>query len=88
MEYTALTLAHLHTLFGRDDAQIVEGETKLSKLSGTVDISSHHPYFDTEITIDDEANFLPHDAQTDNLKKLFIDMTKAVRVVIVKLADR
>ncbi|HGY09990.1 MAG TPA: bifunctional (p)ppGpp synthetase/guanosine-3',5'-bis(diphosphate) 3'-pyrophosphohydrolase [Oceanithermus profundus] len=54
--------------FGEDVARIVEGETKVSKLSKMA------------------ANV--EDQQAENLRQMFIAMTRDLRIIIVKLADR
>ncbi|WP_287371134.1 bifunctional (p)ppGpp synthetase/guanosine-3',5'-bis(diphosphate) 3'-pyrophosphohydrolase [Oceanithermus sp.] len=54
--------------FGEDVARIVEGETKVSKLSKMA----------TSV----------EDQQAENLRQMFIAMTRDLRIIIVKLADR
>ena len=54
--------------FGEEVARIVEGETKVSKLSKMA----------TSI----------EDQQAENLRQMFIAMTRDLRIIIVKLADR
>ncbi|WP_456476537.1 HD domain-containing protein, partial [Oceanithermus sp.] len=54
--------------FGEEVARIVEGETKVSKLSKMA------------ASIEDQ--------QAENLRQMFIAMTRDLRIIIVKLADR
>ncbi|HXH20761.1 MAG TPA: bifunctional (p)ppGpp synthetase/guanosine-3',5'-bis(diphosphate) 3'-pyrophosphohydrolase [Dehalococcoidia bacterium] len=58
--------------FGADVAQLVEGVTKLSRLS---------------LVRPDESSWDDH-SQADNLRKMFLAMAEDLRVVVVKLADR
>ncbi|WP_457631837.1 RelA/SpoT family protein [Oceanithermus sp.] len=63
-----VTFETIRERFGADVARIVEGETKVSKLSKMA------------TTIEDE--------QAENLRQMFIAMTRDLRIMIVKLADR
>jgi len=63
-----VTFATIRERFGPDVARIVEGETKVSKLSKMA------------ATVEDE--------QAENLRQMFIAMTRDLRIIIVKLADR
>src|SRR5438105_12342201 len=59
-------------LFGDEVARIVDGVTKLGKLS----------------LVRPEAASWDEDVQADNLRKMFLAMADDLRVVVVKLADR
>jgi len=63
-----VTFETIRKRFGADVVRIVEGETKVSKLSKMA------------TTIEDE--------QAENLRQMFIAMTRDLRIIIVKLADR
>ncbi len=58
--------------FGDDVARLVEGVTKLDKIS---------------LLRPEERDF-EEDGQADNLRKMFMAMAEDIRVVIIKLADR
>ncbi|EPS59865.1 hypothetical protein M569_14939, partial [Genlisea aurea] len=59
--------------FGATVRQIVEGETKVSKL-GKLHLK--------------DTNHSIQDVKADDLRQMFLAMTEEVRVIIVKLADR
>jgi GTP diphosphokinase / guanosine-3',5'-bis(diphosphate) 3'-diphosphatase len=69
VEDTSATLEDVEREFGATVRRIVEGETKVSKLSKRA-----------KDGIEDE--------QAENLRQLLVAMTKDVRIIIVKLADR
>ena len=69
VEDTSITFANIETEFGVVVRRIVEGETKVSKLSK-------------------RAKDPLEDVQAENLRQLLIAMTRDVRIIIVKLADR
>ncbi len=69
VEDTFVTLADVETEFGQTVRRIVEGETKVSKLSK-------------------QAKDGIEDEQAENLRQLLVQMTKDIRIIIVKLADR
>ena len=58
--------------FGEDVARLVDGVTKLSRLSL---LRPEEPVWDESV-------------QADNLRKMFLAMAEDIRVVIIKLADR
>ncbi|WP_075836686.1 RelA/SpoT family protein [Deinococcus marmoris] len=70
-----VTFEQIETLFGRDVARIVEGETKVSKLSKQGSQSA---------TVSDAGR----DLQAENLRQMLIAMTDDIRIIVVKLADR
>ena len=67
IEDTAYSYEDLEKMFGKEIANLVDGVTKLTKLSLTEDRVS---------------------IQAENLRKMFFAMSKDVRVMIIKLADR
>ncbi|MBP5154539.1 MAG: bifunctional (p)ppGpp synthetase/guanosine-3',5'-bis(diphosphate) 3'-pyrophosphohydrolase [Lachnospiraceae bacterium] len=68
VEDTDVTLPEIEKQFGPDVALIVDGVTKLTRLSlGTGD---------------------KLEMQAENLRKMFLSMSKDIRIIIVKLADR
>ncbi len=69
VEDTSVTLADVEHEFGATVRRIVEGETKVSKLSK-------------------QAKDGIEDEQAENLRQLLVQMTKDIRIIIVKLADR
>ena len=69
VEDTSITLHDVELEFGATVRRIVEGETKVSKLSK-------------------QAKDGIEDEQAENLRQLLIQMTKDIRIIIVKLADR
>ena len=70
-----VTFEGIEKRFGPAVRRIVEGETKVSKVSSNV--SKHG-----------REGFPPSDVKADDLQQMFIAMTEEVRVIIVKLADR
>lgn len=70
-----VTFERIETLFGAAVRRIVEGETKVSKLSkrGT-----------QQAEVADEER----DLQAENLRQMLIAMTDDMRIIVVKLADR
>ncbi|MDV6374695.1 RelA/SpoT family protein [Deinococcus arenicola] len=70
-----VTFEQIHRLFGRDVARIVEGETKVSKLSKQ----------GSQTAVVSDAG---RDMQAENLRQMLIAMTDDIRIIVVKLADR
>ncbi len=66
IEDTFATYAQIKALFGQEIADLVEGITKISKMS----FSSSE------------------DTQAENFRKMILAMTRDIRVILVKLADR
>ena len=75
VEDTPITDEEIAERFGRDVALIVDGVTKLDKLS-----------FRGEKGSDKDAEKL--ERQAENLRKMFLAMAKDIRVILIKLADR
>jgi GTP diphosphokinase / guanosine-3',5'-bis(diphosphate) 3'-diphosphatase len=69
VEDTEVSLEDVEREFGATVRRIVEGETKVSKLSK-------------------QAKDQLEDEQAENLRQLLVQMTKDIRIIIVKLADR
>lgn len=67
LEDTFLTYEELEKYFGKHVADLVDGVTKLDKISDKFDSSG---------------------AQAGNFRKMLISMTKDIRVLLIKLADR
>ncbi|MFC4452636.1 bifunctional (p)ppGpp synthetase/guanosine-3',5'-bis(diphosphate) 3'-pyrophosphohydrolase [Deinococcus sonorensis] len=74
VEDTSVTLEDVERAFGPDVRRIVEGETKVSKLTKVAKAQ------DPDRSLSDE--------QSENMRKLLIAMTSDIRIIIVKLADR
>tara|TARA_B110000977_G_scaffold198615_1_gene283863 strand:- start:281 stop:3196 length:2916 start_codon:yes stop_codon:yes gene_type:complete len=89
-----VTFESIEERFGPAVRRIVEGETKVSKVSSSVSKKK---------TADEEAGGggqgvasngqptpppPPQNVQADDLREMFLAMTQEVRVIIVKLADR
>lgn len=72
VEDTEVTLEDIRSDFGEEVAALVDGVTKLGKIS--------------EVT-GSRKRILGH-METESLRKMFLAMSKDVRVVLVKLADR
>jgi len=75
VEDTDLTFEEVEAMFGEDVRQIVEGETKVSKLPKMVRERDSH-------------NWDAEREQVENMRSMFIAMAEDWRVVVVKLADR
>ena len=75
VEDTPITDEEIAEKFGVDVALIVDGVTKLDKLS-----------FHGETGSDKDAEKL--ERQAENLRKMFLAMAKDIRVILIKLADR
>ena len=75
VEDTPITDEEIAEKFGADVALIVDGVTKLDKLS-----------FHGEKGSDKDAEKL--ERQAENLRKMFLAMARDIRVILIKLADR
>jgi len=75
VEDTELTFEEVEAMFGTDVRNIVEGETKVSKL----------PKMAREL---DSPSWDAEREQVENMRSMFIAMAEDWRVVVVKLADR
>ena len=67
-----LTFQDIESIFGEGVRHIVEGETKVSKLKES----------------NGSLHFSKNDKKHIDMQQLFIAMTKEIRIIIVKLADR
>lgn len=65
VEDTSTTLEDVKNQFGEDVMQLVDGVTKITKISFNVDLS-----------------------QADNHQKMLLAMSKDIRVILIKIADR
>ncbi|WP_199188296.1 RelA/SpoT family protein [Deinococcus arcticus] len=70
-----VTFELIESQFGPDVRRIVEGETKVSKLSKQGSQSA-------------EVSETGRDVQAENLRQMLIAMTGDIRIIVVKLADR
>jgi len=70
-----VTFEQIEALFGPDVRRIVEGETKVSKLSKQGSQKA-------------EVRDTGRDIQAENLRQMLIAMTGDIRIIVVKLADR
>lgn len=76
VEDTIMTDEEIGEQFGEDVALLVEGVTKLDKLS----------FHGEHANQDKDAEKL--ERQAENLRKMFLAMAKDIRVILIKLADR
>ncbi len=74
-EDTLVTPAQLEEKFGPEVARLVEGVSKISKL--TLPVPGEHP-----------QRTSVREAQAENLRKMLVAMAEDLRVVFIKLADR
>ncbi len=72
VEDTYVTVEEVKKDFGEDVALLVDGVTKLGQIS----------YSSSELPVDKEQR------QAENVRKMLLAMSKDVRVIIIKLADR
>ena len=75
-----VTFESLERMFGPSVRAIVEGETKVSKVSSTVSQAADDAFV--------SSTFDEPDVNADDLQQMFLAMTGEIRVIIVKLADR
>ena len=75
-----VTFESLERMFGPSVRAIVEGETKVSKVSSTVSKAADDAFV--------SSTFDEQDVNADDLQQMFLAMTGEIRVIIVKLADR
>lgn len=73
----------MESLFGHTVRNIVEGETKVSKLPKQLAFVGEDGQTKDEIEQHKQA-----DEQAENLRQMFVAMTDDYRIIIVKLADR
>lgn len=75
VEDTPMTFMTIESFFGPTVRQIVEGETKVSKLP--------------KIAMSESSGVdKKKDEQTENLRQMFLAMSEDFRIILVKLADR
>ena len=85
-----VTFESIEDRFGRAVRRIVEGETKVSKVSSSVSKKTAGRGGEGANSRDAPAlgEVSKNDVQADDLREMFLAMTQEVRVIIVKLADR
>ena len=91
-----VTFESIEARFGRAVRRIVEGETKVSKVSSSVSKKTQEsgggegadPASERIPGISRKNEASKSDVQADDLREMFLAMTQEVRVIIVKLADR
>jgi (p)ppGpp synthase/HD superfamily hydrolase len=91
VEDTALTFDEVETLFGHEVRNIVEGETKVSKLPKVVRAQLEEGVAGSNALGDDglgSETMSKSDEQAENLRSMFVAMADDWRIVVVKLADR
>ena len=76
VEDTIMTDEEICEQFGKDVALLVDGVTKLDKLS----FHGEHGNYDKDTE--------KLERQAENLRKMFLAMAKDIRVILIKLADR
>lgn len=83
-EDTDVTLETIHKKFGKEVAELVDGVTKLSKIK-----LKKQWFFPVSLIsrISGEQKKI-FEQQVDNLRKMLLAMTKDIRVILIKLADR
>lgn len=86
-EDTAITLGQVRTTFGDEVANLVDGVTKLSqvRLKKTW-LASYNEETHTEAT--GNISFETFERHVETLRKMFLAMSKDIRVILIKLADR
>lgn len=73
VEDTDITAEYVRKTFGEDVEILVDGVTKLGQIP---------------LTKDGEEEMSKEEAQSENIRKMFLAMSKDIRVIIIKLADR
>lgn len=84
-EDTAVTAKQIDRQFGREVAELVDGVTKLSKVRlkrGWLDV------FRGYLGERTKTDFTTFDRHVETLRKMFFAMSRDIRVIIIKLADR
>lgn len=79
VEDTDVALSELKKTFGEKVALLVDGVTKLGKISNMAKDSDY-------LRSEDQKS--KEEEQAENVRKMFIAMSKDIRVIIIKLADR
>lgn len=77
IEDTPLSYDDIKNDFGKTVADLVEGVTKLTAISETKEIGNARPSSSSRL-----------DKQAENLRKIFLAMSKDIRVILIKIADR
>lgn len=80
VEDTGITLREVRKIFGGRVAQLVDGITKLGRVR--ISKSWFAPFRKKEVEISN------YESQIETLRKMFVAMSKDLRVVLIKLADR
>jgi GTP diphosphokinase / guanosine-3',5'-bis(diphosphate) 3'-diphosphatase len=78
-EDCGVSIREIETRFGSEVAKLVDGVTKLSKMSWWHDTANGR---ETKKRVDDQAVW------AENMRKMFLAMADDIRVVLIKLADR
>ncbi len=84
-EDTPMTLAQVRSAFGSEIASLVDGVTKLGKVRLKRGWQADYKGFHTN---HHNENFEAFDQHVKTLRKMFLAMSRDIRVVLIKLADR
>jgi GTP pyrophosphokinase len=76
-------VALIHNRFGAEVAQLVEGTTKLDRVQQT-----NQPWFALPLLERRTKERLGYERHVESLRKMILAMTRDIRVVLIKLADR
>ncbi len=76
-ENCGIPVSEIEAKFGSEVAKLVDGTTKLDKLS-----------WQAPGEVARRGSIMPKEAQAENLRKLLVAMAEDLRVVFIKLADR
>ena len=74
-ENCGIPLSEIKSRFGEEVKKIVDGTTRLDKISSQIQ--------DTEL-----ENIVESETQVENLRRMFVATAEDIRVVLIKLADR
>jgi HD domain. len=81
IEDTDTTYEQLKNEFGSEIADLVDGVTKLGKLSNTTKM-------DDQTKKENRDSSTRVEEQAENMRKMLLAMSKDIRVILIKLADR
>ena len=84
----AVTFESLEKRYGAAVRRIVEGETKVSKVSSSLSKEEQRNGGATDSVATAMASASTEDVKSEDLAQMFLAMTEEVRIIIVKLADR